>query len=128
LTTILRVQLRAGISLYFRSHRIPVIFTAVSSDGDHGYVFIQDKTGPGLACVFPDAVNDDTHPCPGIPAIADVLQLVGSLAVYAVDTCLMDRPRTWNFRQMFLPDGAWDSSRVVEARSGCLMFTTSDAG
>jgi len=31
---------------YFRQAAIPVIFTAVSADADHGYVFIQDKLAP----------------------------------------------------------------------------------
>ena len=67
-----------------------MIFTAVSRDGDHGYVFVQDKDGPCIACLFPDMVDDDRYPCPGTPAIADILQAVGSLAVYAVDTLLMN--------------------------------------
>ena len=40
-----RVQ-RAGTS---EARGIPVIFTAVSRDGDHGYVFVQDKDGPCIA-------------------------------------------------------------------------------
>ena len=90
---------RVAASWYFRAKEIPVIFTAVSRDADHGYVFIQDKDGPCIACMFPDMVNDDRFPCPGTPAIADILQAVGSLAVYAVDTLLMKRQRTWNYRR-----------------------------
>ena len=37
---------RVAASRYFRANGIPVIFTAVSRDGDHGYVFVQDKDGP----------------------------------------------------------------------------------
>ena len=65
-----------------------MIFTAVSINGDHGYVFVQDQTGPCIGCLFPDMANDDRYPCPGTPAIADILQAVGSLAVYATDTLL----------------------------------------
>jgi hypothetical protein len=36
------------------------------------------------------------------PAIADILQAVGALAVYAVDSILMQRPRAWNYRRMSL--------------------------
>jgi len=80
----------------FRRKRIPVILTAVSGDADHGYVFVQDKEGPCIACMFPDMVNDDRFPCPGTPAIADILQAVGALAVYAVDSLLMKRTGAWN--------------------------------
>ena len=110
---------RVAASRYFRSSKIPVIFTAVSRDGDHGYVFVQDRIGPCIACLFPDMINDDRYPCPGTPAIADILQAVGSLAVYAVDTLLMQRPRAWNYRRISLSDGTTDGAALVPAREGC---------
>ena len=73
--------------------QIPVIFAAVSRDADHRYVFVQDKVGPCIGCLFPDSLNDDRYPRPGTPAIADVLQVVGSFAVYAVDTLVLTRAR-----------------------------------
>jgi molybdopterin/thiamine biosynthesis adenylyltransferase len=82
---------RIVASRFFREKGIPVIFTAVSMDGDSGYVFVQEKTGPCIGCLFPDSVNDDRFPCPGTPAIADILQVVGGIALYAVDSCLMSR-------------------------------------
>ena len=85
-------------SRYFRSLNTPVIFTAVSADADHGYVFVQESSGPCFGCLFPDAVDSRSFPCPATPAIADILQAVGALTVYAVDTCLMNRPRSWNYR------------------------------
>jgi molybdopterin/thiamine biosynthesis adenylyltransferase len=96
---------RIAASAYFRSLNTPVIFTAVSADADHGYVFIQAATGPCFGCLFPDAVDSRTFPCPATPAIADILQAVGALTVYAVDTCLLSRPRKWNYRRIWLSDG-----------------------
>ena len=113
---------RVPASRYFRAKGVPVIFTAVSRDGDHGYVFVQDREGPCIACLFPDMADDDRYPCPGTPAIADILQAVGALAVYATDTLLMQRPRSWNYRKISLADGAMDGSRAVPARPGCRMF------
>jgi molybdopterin-synthase adenylyltransferase len=112
---------RVAAARYFRATQIPVIFTAVSRDGDHGYVFAQGKTGPCIACLFPDLINDDRYPCPGTPAIADILQAVGSLAVYAVDTLLMQRPRMWNYRRISLSDGSLNGSAMIPAREGCLL-------
>src|SRR5229473_923095 len=37
---------RVAASRHFRSMGVPVIFTAVSVNGDHGYVFVQEKAGP----------------------------------------------------------------------------------
>jgi molybdopterin/thiamine biosynthesis adenylyltransferase len=110
---------RIAASRYFRNFKIPVIFTAVSANADHGYVFVQEATGPCFGCLFPDAVDSRSYPCPATPAIADILQLVGALTVYGVDSSLMGRPRQWNYRTIYLSDGRWDTGTVVDARSDC---------
>ncbi|MFY9607379.1 MAG: ThiF family adenylyltransferase [Blastocatellia bacterium] len=116
---------RVEASRYFRGLKIPVIFTAVSADADHGYVLIQEASGPCFGCLFPDAVDSRTYACPATPAIADILQAVGSLAVYAIDTCLMGRPRKWNYRKIYLSDGEWDAAAVIEMRGDCSLMTRS---
>ena len=110
---------RVTASRYFRSKSIPVIFTAVSRDADHGYVFVQDRDGACIGCMFPDMINDDRYPCPGTPAVLDILQAVGAFAVYAVDTLLMQRPRRWDYRRITLSDGAFDGGPFVPPRAGC---------
>jgi hypothetical protein len=69
--------------------------------------------------MFPDMVNDDRFPSPGTPAIADILQAVGALAVYAVDTVFMKRPRTWNYRRLSLSDPSLDGGSMIAQREGC---------
>jgi len=110
---------RVATSRYFRAAAVPVIFTAVSADADHGYVFIQEATGACIACVFPDAINDDRFPCPSTPAIADVLQTIGGMAVYAVDSLLSDRKRGWNYRRICLADHALSGGCIHLERAGC---------
>ena len=113
---------RMAASTYFRNLKIPVIFTAVSADADHGYVFVQESTGSCFGCLFPDAIDSRTYACPATPAVADILQAVGALTVYAVDTCLMDRPRKWNYRRVYLSDGEWNTATVIEQRSDCSLM------
>ncbi len=115
---------RVAASRYFRVKGLPVIFTSVSRDADHGYVFVQEKEGPCIACVFPDMVNDDRYPCPETPAIADILQAVGSLAGYAIDTLLMKRSRHWNYRTIHLSDGTLDGAACILSRPECQMFAS----
>lgn len=115
---------RVVASRLFRSKGVPVIFTGVSRDGDSGYVYVQEKAGSCIGCLYPDMVNDDRYPCPGTPAIADILQAVGALAVYAVDSVLMHRKRLWNYRRINLHDGTLDSSTIVPTRQGCCMFSS----
>ncbi len=110
---------RIAASRYFRARAIPVIFVAVSRDGDHGFVFVQEKTGPCISCLFPDMAADDRFPCPGTPAIADILQALGALCVYAVDTLLMKRQRNWAYRRISLSDQSSDGASVVPIRPGC---------
>jgi len=106
---------------YFREIGVPVVFTAVSVNGDHGYVFVQEARGACIGCLFPDLINDERYPCPGTPAIADILQAVGALAVYAIDTLIMPRSRRWNYRRICLSDGANDGAAMVPMRDGCSM-------
>jgi adenylyltransferase/sulfurtransferase len=110
---------RVLASRFFGQRSRPVIFAAVSRDADHGYVFVQDKDGPCIGCMFPDMVNDDRFPCPGTPAIADILQAVGAFAVYAVDTVLMERPRAWNYRRLSLSDSTLDGGTMIVQREAC---------
>jgi molybdopterin/thiamine biosynthesis adenylyltransferase len=115
-------QARVAASRFFRSAGISVIFAAVSRDGDHGYVFVQEKHGPCIACVFPDMTDEDRYPCPGTPAVADILQAVGALSVYALDSLLVRRKRLWNYRRITLSDSCLDGSRAIALRPGCAMF------
>lgn len=113
---------RVAASRHFRGLKIPVIFTAASADADHGYVFVQESTGPCFGCLFPDSVDSQTYACPATPAIADILQAVGALTVYAVDTCLMNRPRNWNYRRVFLSTAEWSTGTIFGSRSDCLLM------
>jgi len=110
---------RVLASRQFRDLGIPLIFTAVSEDADHGYVFVQEPEGACFGCLFPDAAESSAYPCPGTPAIADILQIVGGLVVYAIDSCLMARPRGWTYRALGMSAGSQDACQRVPIRQGC---------
>jgi molybdopterin/thiamine biosynthesis adenylyltransferase len=108
----------AACGLY-RKEGLPVIFTAVSRQADHGYVFIQEPGQACFACLFPRAVNDDTYPCPGTPAVKDILKVMGGIVSYAVDTLTMKRLRVWNYKSIFLDGTIPGSDSLIEARQDC---------
>lgn len=110
---------RVAVSRYFRARGVPVVFAAVSRDADHGHVFVQEKSGPCICCLFPDMLNDERYPCPGTPAIADILQAVGALSVYAIDTLLTSRRRQWNYRKVALSDNADSGAARFTMRPEC---------
>jgi len=112
---------RVAASRFYRKHHIPVIFTAVSAQADHGYVFIQEpgEGKPCFGCLFPKSVNDDTYPCPGTPAVLDILKTVAGIVTYSVDSLLMKRLRTWNFKSCYLDGTIPGSDSMIEKREGC---------
>jgi adenylyltransferase/sulfurtransferase len=110
---------RVAVSHYFRERAKPVIFAAVSAAADHGYVFVQAAAGPCFKCLFPDASRTDVLPCPGTPAIADILQIVGGMVVYAIDGLLMNRRLHWNYRRFALANSQFDSAQVLQVRESC---------
>lgn len=115
---------RVAASRFFRSQGLPVIFVAVSERADHGYCFVQRPAGACIACLFPDIGDDQSYPCPGTPAISDILQLVGALAVYAVDGTLANRQCDWTYRSEYLYSGHTGTSTAIGIRPGCLLTSS----
>lgn len=110
---------RVFVSQYHYKKKLPVIFTAVSRDANHGYVFVQEPGKACFGCLFPQSVNDNTYPCPGTPAIKDILKVVSGMVLYAVDTLIMKRPRNWSYKEVFLdgfPDRVWQVERKEDCK------------
>jgi molybdopterin/thiamine biosynthesis adenylyltransferase len=112
---------RFDAARYYLARRIPVVFLAVDATASKGYVFVQTSQ-PGhacLGCLFPDGEEDRrVYGCTG--ASIEILKIVAGIALYAVDSLLMARPRTWNYKEVFL-DQAPDGHRTILPRSGCLV-------
>lgn len=112
-------ETRIAAARYFLRHKIPVVFLAVDAQAAKGYVFVQtSKPGqPCFLCLFPDAAQDHRiHGCAG--ASIEILKIVAGIALYAVDSLLMPRPRPWHYKEVFLDMGG-DGQRVILQRPGC---------
>lgn len=113
---------RFAVARHAHEQGKPATFSAVSEDANAGYVFIQEPGGPCFQCVFgPIADQDDEAPCPGTPAIKDILKTLGGLTAYAIDTLLMPRQRTWNYRQVFMNGNATDVTTTQRIRPECTL-------
>jgi molybdopterin-synthase adenylyltransferase len=124
---------RIAVSRYFREQKIPVVFTSVSVDASHGYAFCQEPGKACFACQFPKAVGDETyHPCS--PGVKDILKVVSGIVSYAVDSLLMERLRTWNYKHVYLegfpgkdwlvprrPDCPLCGEHTTEPQAGCFV-------
>jgi molybdopterin-synthase adenylyltransferase len=96
------------------SFSLPLMRTA-----NHGYVFVQEPGKACFACLFPNSVDDQTFPCPGTPAVKDILKVVGGMVIYALDSLLVKRPRSWNFKSVYLDGSIPGSDWQVERRDDC---------
>lgn len=110
---------RIAAAKYYLTRGRPAIFLAVDANASKGYVFVQSsRSGEAcFSCLFPDAGQDRRiHGCAG--ASIEILKVVAGIALYAVDSLLMPRPRPWNYKEIFLDQGP-DGHRSVIAREGC---------
>jgi len=97
---------------------VPVVLVAVSEDAEHGYVFVQEPGKACYGCLFPKAVGDLTHhPCS--PAVIDILKVVAGVASYAIDSLVMDRRRSWNYKEIFLSGVLPERNALIERRKDC---------
>jgi molybdopterin-synthase adenylyltransferase len=110
---------RIAASHFYSKQGIPVIFTAVSAQADHGYVFIQEPGKACFGCLFPRSINDDTYPCPGTPAVKDILKVMAGIVSYAVDSLIMKRLRVWNYKSVFLDGTIPGSDWLIDIRKEC---------
>jgi molybdopterin-synthase adenylyltransferase len=110
---------RIAAGQHYLAKRIPAIFLAVDNRASRGYVFVQTSQPgkPCFLCLYPDADQDRlVHGCAG--ASIEILKVVAGIALYAVDSLLMPRPRPWNYKEVFL-DGGQDGARTIAVRPGC---------
>lgn len=110
---------RVHAARYFWPRHIPAIFTAVDHSASRGYVFVQESRPgtPCFLCLFPDAQEDTaTNACAG--ASIDILKVVAGIVLYAVDSLIMARPRSWNYMQVHLDTGDATHYHVAQ-RSDC---------
>jgi molybdopterin/thiamine biosynthesis adenylyltransferase len=112
---------RIAAAKHYLAQRTPVVFLAVDQRAAKGYVFVQ-ASQPGEACflcLFPDAREDRrVLQCAG--ASIEILKVVAGIALYAVDSLLMARPRPWNYKEVFLDQGP-DGHRKIHLRSNCAL-------
>jgi hypothetical protein len=105
---------------------IPVVFAGVGRDGTHGTVTVQEPGKACFGCLFPDAVEGEGAPCPGVPTCIDILQILAAHVAYAVDSLIMQRPRRWNYRTCELSGIVSDAASQVERNPNCPLCGTSN--
>jgi len=54
-----------------------------------------------------------------VPAVKDILKVTAGLALYAIDSLLMERNRNWNYRRVHLAGFAPDESAILKRNLEC---------
>jgi len=109
---------RVEVCNYFRKLGIPVVFIAVDYAAEHGYAFVQEPGKACFGCLFPKSLYGRKAPCQ-TPAVKDILKVVAGLALYAIDSLIMDRNRNWNFRNVHLAGFAPSEEMTIEKNPEC---------
>ncbi len=117
-------ECRVAVSEYYRKRNIPVIFLAVDYKAEAGYVFIQEPGGPCFGCAFPHCLEKKKAPCFS-PAVKDILKVVAGIALYAVDTLIMERKRNWNYRDIHLAGFAPSQELTITKNEECPLCSKS---
>jgi len=123
---------RVDVSRHFRVCQIPVVFIAVSRDAASGYVFVQEAKANSacFGCLFPGAVDNEATSACDDPAGAtiDILKSVAGIATYAVDSLIMHRRRTWNYKEVFLSGHLKDGHGTIPKKNDCPLCGVSQQG
>lgn len=109
---------RVELARYGLTHKIPIIYAAVSRDANQLYCAIQEPGKACFGCMLPHAVNNETYPC-NLPGIIDVLQVAAGLTAYALDTVLGGQYRSWNLKAVDLTGTLPERSVQIPKKDGC---------
>ena len=122
-------EARVAASRYYYRLGIPVIFIAVDMLAECGHVFVQESTPntPCFGCAFPRSLAGRKAPC-FVPSAKDILKVTAGIALYAVDSLLMDRHRNWNYRLHHLAGFAPDVLTTVGKDSKCALCSSIQQG
>lgn len=97
------------------------VFYNVDDVGEAASCFIQIPGQACLICARPNLVNGGKLPCKA-GAVVNNLRAAQALALHAIDSVLMGRPRNWNYAEIHLA-GFDDrpSCKTVQRRPECPM-------
>jgi molybdopterin/thiamine biosynthesis adenylyltransferase len=107
---------RVAVATHFLADT-PVITTALNTEALGGYVFVQEPGDACFRCFRPETTGGGA--CPGAPATIDPTKTVAGMALFAVDSTLMPRPRRWNLSEFFLSGEIRPTPRTVDRRDDC---------
>jgi molybdopterin/thiamine biosynthesis adenylyltransferase len=110
---------RAAIIRFALEREIPALFCGASVTADGARVFVQEPGKACFACAFPDEAGDGRSPCPGSPAIKDLFKTLAGIALYAIDSLVMDRLRTWQIYTFCPSDAKFTHSGPAKRRADC---------
>lgn len=115
-------EARVAVARFSVLHYIPVVFIAVSKDGEAFSLFIQRPRQACLACRQPSVLEPkEPQLCIPVPAIADILQVAAGFGARAVVGELLGSPISdeYNLRQITFTK--FDIKQQVQRNPDCVL-------
>jgi molybdopterin/thiamine biosynthesis adenylyltransferase len=112
-------QTRIAIAQFALANRVPAVFGGASMQADFARLFIQEVDGACFACFSEEDLDGGRTPCPGSPAIKCLFKTLAGLMLYAIDSLVMDRGRTWNVHNLSPSHPVMTCGGRVERRPEC---------
>jgi molybdopterin/thiamine biosynthesis adenylyltransferase len=101
---------------------VPLIVHNVTANADYCTVLVwrPGEAGGCPGCLDPGAAQGARRPMPCVAGSAvDVVDVSAGLVLYAIDSLLMDRPRTWNLFTVSLDGGRESGPRRLPRDPAC---------
>lgn len=97
---------------------LPIIFIAVGTNAERGYIAIQEPGRACYRCIIPEPKSLTEYRCQ-IPSCIDVNKVVSGLAIYALDSLVMGRERDYNYKEINLGGVLPDRNENFEKNPEC---------
>ncbi len=118
-------QGRRIAAAYCYANNKPLVNVAVDGRAEHAHIMIQETGKACIACMNPGYLQDRKAPC-FVPSCIDCLFVADGLALFAVTSILLARPRDWNFRNVHLAGFMNDSPKLIDRNPICPLCSTVD--
>ncbi len=96
----------------------PLVNVAVDGRAEQAHIMIQETGKACIACMNPGYLQNRKAPC-FIPSCIDCLFVADGMALFAITSVLLGRPRNWNFRNIHLAGFLADAPRLIDRNPNC---------
>jgi len=111
---------------YSYAKNTPLVNVAVDGRAEHAHIMIQETGKACIGCMNPGYLHDRRAPC-FVASCIDCLFVADGLALFALTSVLLNRPRNWIFRNVHLAGFMEDAPKWIERKANCPLCSNNRA-